>query len=198
MIVEAKQEGEELDWHTGQIKKYMRIFQTQYGLLTNGARYMFFCEDPNSDASDELVVLDCELRDLGDHRTILAAYGRESIVGEHTSLEELAEAAQAQEVEDDSGTRDLTSRERVKRIKELIRDLEEVEQGAPIEEVYQRAESEFGIPQEETESKLEKLRDKGEVYVDDQKALLKPLLPDRIESDRWLLRIMQNSSFRVL
>lgn len=78
----------------------------------------------------------------------------------------LAEAAQ--EAEEDSGARNLTAQEqieRIKRIKAIISDLEEeVEQGAPIDEVYRRAESEFGIPEEEVESELAKLRQKGEAY----------------------------------
>lgn len=167
-IVEAKQEGRDLDLHIGQLKKYMRVFQTEYGLLTNGERYMFFCTNPASDGPSELVVLDCRLSDLEKHRDILAAYRQESIVGDRTSLEALAETAQ--EAEEESKTRNLTAREqieRIERIKAIISDLEEeVEQGAPIDEVYRRAESEFGIPEEEVESELAKLRQKGEVYED--------------------------------
>ena len=167
-VVEAKQEGKDLDLHIGQLKTYLRVFQARYGLLTNGERYMFFCTNPASDGSSELVVLDCRLSDLEEHRDILAAYGRESIVGDRTSLEALAEVAQ--EIEADqrhSESRTLTPMEKkqLKAVKQIIDDLDAGEwQGAPIETVYQRTSSELDISEGETDKMLEGLQNRGEVY----------------------------------
>ena len=63
-----------------------------------------------------------------------------------------------------------TDRERVKGIKTIIRELQEMydgEPGAPEEKVYQHAGQE-GIPPKRTKHEIQKLRDKGEIYSPDQ------------------------------
>jgi Predicted ATPase involved in replication control, Cdc46/Mcm family len=57
-----------------------------------------------------------------------------------------------------------TQRDRIKNIKGLISDIEEeFEEGAPIEEVLDRAD-EIGMDASKAEDEIEKLRRKGEVY----------------------------------
>lgn len=166
-IVEAKQEGENLDWHTGQLKKYMRVFQAQYGLLTNGERYLFFCANPKEDESSEVEVLDCALSDLADHRTILAAYGRDAIIGERTSLERLAEAAREAEANQQSESQTLMpmGKKQLEAVKQIIDDLGAGEgQGAQIEAVYQRTSTELGMTEKETDKIIGNLQEKGKVY----------------------------------
>ena len=61
--------------------------------------------------------------------------------------------------------RSKTQRDRIKNLKGLISELEgEYEEGAPIDEVLDRAETELGLDRGKAESELEKLRRKGEVY----------------------------------
>jgi replicative DNA helicase Mcm len=58
-----------------------------------------------------------------------------------------------------------TQRDRIKNLKQLISTLEEeFEEGAPVDEVLDRAESELGLDRAKAESEIEKLRRKGEVY----------------------------------
>lgn len=57
-----------------------------------------------------------------------------------------------------------TQRDRIKNIKALISDIEEeYEEGAPIEEILERA-GEVGLDADKAEQEIEKLRRKGEVY----------------------------------
>ena len=57
-----------------------------------------------------------------------------------------------------------TQRDRIKNIKQLISEIEdEFEEGAPIEEVLDRAD-EIGMDASKAEQEIEKLRRKGEVY----------------------------------
>jgi replicative DNA helicase Mcm len=60
--------------------------------------------------------------------------------------------------------RSKTQRDRVKNIRQLINDLEgEYEQGAPVDEVLERAED-VGMDRSKAEHEIEKLRRQGEVY----------------------------------
>jgi replicative DNA helicase Mcm len=60
--------------------------------------------------------------------------------------------------------RSKTQRDRVKNIRQLINDIEgEYEQGAPVEEVLERAED-VGMDRSKAEHEIEKLRRQGEVY----------------------------------
>lgn len=66
--------------------------------------------------------------------------------------------------------RSKTQRDRVKGIKEIIRELQEEydeEPGAPSEKVIERA-AEAGIEDSKAEHEIQKLRDKGEIYSPDQ------------------------------
>jgi replicative DNA helicase Mcm len=61
--------------------------------------------------------------------------------------------------------RSKTQRDRIKNLKGLISTLEgEFENGAPLDEVLDRAETELGLDRSKAEDELEKLRRKGEVY----------------------------------
>ncbi|WP_129114307.1 LAGLIDADG family homing endonuclease [Halegenticoccus tardaugens] len=60
--------------------------------------------------------------------------------------------------------RSKTQRDRIKNLKQLIADIEgEYEEGAPVEEVLERA-GEIGLDRSKAEGEIEKLRRKGEVY----------------------------------
>ncbi len=64
-----------------------------------------------------------------------------------------------------------TQRDRIKNIKQLIAEIEnEFEEGAPIEEVLERAD-EIGMDASKAEQEIEKLRRKGEVYEPQQNHL---------------------------
>lgn len=66
--------------------------------------------------------------------------------------------------------RSKTQRDRVKGIKEIIRELQEEydeEPGAPQQKVIERA-AEAGIEDSKAEHEIQKLRDKGEIYSPDQ------------------------------
>ncbi len=57
-----------------------------------------------------------------------------------------------------------TQRDRIKNLKQLIKDIEDdYEEGAPVEEVLERAD-EIGLDRSKAEQELEKLRRRGEVY----------------------------------
>jgi replicative DNA helicase Mcm len=57
-----------------------------------------------------------------------------------------------------------TQRDRIKNLKQLIKDIEDdYEEGAPVEEVLERAD-EIGLDRSKAEDEIEKLRRKGEVY----------------------------------
>jgi hypothetical protein len=63
VVVEAKQVDAFLDGFTGQVKRYMRLFGAEYGVLTNGERYMVY-RQTESESPDETLVVDCSLEEL--------------------------------------------------------------------------------------------------------------------------------------
>jgi replicative DNA helicase Mcm len=68
--------------------------------------------------------------------------------------------------------RSKTQRDRIKNLKGLISELEsEYEEGAPLDEVLDRAETDLGLDRSKAEDELEKLRRKGEVYEPQQNHL---------------------------
>ena len=143
----------------------MRVFQAQYGLLTNGERYLFFCANPEEDESSEVMVLDCALSDLSNQRTILAAYGRDAIVGERTSLEMLTEAAREAEADQQQSESRPLSKEKKSgsRRSNLIADLD-TEEGVSIKTVYQQTKPELYMSHSQTDVIVESLRNRGEMY----------------------------------
>lgn len=77
IVMEAKQVGAYLPQHTGQIKRYMRLFGGEFGVLSNGERYMVYRRD-DSEAPEETLVLDCELEELCDSEDVLASLSRDA------------------------------------------------------------------------------------------------------------------------
>ncbi|AUV83373.1 cell division protein [Salinigranum rubrum] len=68
--------------------------------------------------------------------------------------------------------RSKTQRDRIKNLKGLISELEsEYEEGAPLDEVLDRAETDLGLDRSKAEDEIEKLRRKGEVYEPQQNHL---------------------------
>ncbi|MFB6177897.1 MAG: AAA family ATPase, partial [Halobaculum sp.] len=63
-----------------------------------------------------------------------------------------------------------TQRDRVKNLKQLLRDIDdeyEDEPGAPRDRVYERAD-EVGIDHSKVEAEIEKLKTKGDIYFPDK------------------------------
>lgn len=77
VIVEAKRVDRSLDPHLGQLKTYMRVFGTDWGLLSNGDRYILLRSDDDSPSPQEHQVIDCRLEDLLQHREMLTAISNE-------------------------------------------------------------------------------------------------------------------------
>jgi len=165
VIIEAKQEGTRLNNHTGQLKRYMRIFGAELGMLTNGERYLFLCSDPDSDSPREITVLDCKLEDLSSHLGILEAYTRRqrSNGDAHESLHEIAEANKESDKKDsvtNSGDQDTTSAE----VSSMVSELEESNgHGVPVPAVLDYAE-ECGPTREVARDIIESLQHEGKVY----------------------------------
>ncbi|WP_192918441.1 type I restriction enzyme HsdR N-terminal domain-containing protein [Salinigranum salinum] len=177
-VVEAKQEGKNLDLHFKQIKKYMRLFQVQLGLLTNGERYVFFSKDPDASSASELVLLDCKLQNLPNHRDVLAAYTQESVVGGHTSLDELVQSAKEREKSEGQFDADAfrqtspEDRDTLDAAKSIISDIDaDSDLGAPIERVFRQFESELDLDREEAEELIHDLRVNGKIYEPHQNHL---------------------------
>ena len=74
VLVEAKQVDAFLDSHTGQVKRYMRLFGAELGVLTNGERYMVY-QQVDGDAPDETLLLDCVLEELQSREEVLVLLG---------------------------------------------------------------------------------------------------------------------------
>ncbi|WP_423746716.1 type I restriction enzyme HsdR N-terminal domain-containing protein [Haladaptatus sp. SPP-AMP-3] len=72
VTVEAKRAGRSLRAGLKQTKRYMRLIGTDWGLVTNGERYVLFRSDPNSEEPAEEIVLDAELEELPSHQHQLA------------------------------------------------------------------------------------------------------------------------------
>jgi hypothetical protein len=77
VIIEAKRVGRSLDPHLGQLKEYMRVFGADWGVLSNGDRYLMLRATENSPSPDEQQILDCRLEELLQHREILTALSNE-------------------------------------------------------------------------------------------------------------------------
>jgi DNA replicative helicase MCM subunit Mcm2 (Cdc46/Mcm family) len=60
-VIEAKRIGEPLSKHSSQIRKYMRFYGAEWGLLTNGENYQIFRSE---DDTDEVLVESLSLADL--------------------------------------------------------------------------------------------------------------------------------------
>lgn len=87
VAVEAKHTGKSLSDHVSQLKEYMRIFRTDYGLLTNGERYLLYQTQQTDDGLDEVQIMNCDLEELLD-ATALSAITREAIHGEPANADD--------------------------------------------------------------------------------------------------------------
>lgn len=77
VIVEAKRVARSLDPHLGQLKEYMRVFGADWGVLSNGDRYLMLRADEDSSSPHEHQVLDCRLEELCHHQKTLTAISNE-------------------------------------------------------------------------------------------------------------------------
>lgn len=77
VVVEAKQVDTSLGVHSGQIKRYMRLFGAEYGVLTNGERYMVY-RQAETESPGETLVLDCLLEELVESQDVMTVLTRET------------------------------------------------------------------------------------------------------------------------
>ena len=77
VVVEAKQVETLLDGFTGQVKRYMRLFGAEFGVLTNGERYMVYRRE-DGDVPSETLLLDCQLEELAQNQSVVAALSRDT------------------------------------------------------------------------------------------------------------------------
>lgn len=73
VIIEAKRVNRSLDPHLGQLKEYMRVFGANWGVLSNGDRYILLRATDTNPSPDEQQILDCQLEALLHHRKTLTA-----------------------------------------------------------------------------------------------------------------------------
>jgi len=164
VVVEAKQEGRVLKPHESQLKRYMRNFGAEFGLLTNGGSFRFFISDVKSDSPDEINILTCDLKSLYGSLDVLNAFSRESQVDTDTTqrLEELAE--EAGDGVSEQAEFSAVQEDRRKAMREVIGELEESNQaGAPIDEAIEKW-ANRGHPREDGKSMIKNLRIAGDVY----------------------------------
>jgi hypothetical protein len=76
VIIEAKRVSRSLDPHLGQLKEYMRVFGANWGVLSNGDRYLMLRATENSPSPDERQILNCRLEELLQHRKKLTAISK--------------------------------------------------------------------------------------------------------------------------
>ena len=81
VIVEAKRAGRSLRAGIKQTKRYMRLIGTDWGLVTNGERYVLLQSDTNSEEPAEEIVLDAVLEELLNHRAQLTVISQTLSVG---------------------------------------------------------------------------------------------------------------------
>lgn len=80
VLIEAKGMNKILDSasNLAQLKGYMRSFGSEWGILTNGERYIVLREDYESPTPSETRVLDCEVESLLVNETTVAAFCRDA------------------------------------------------------------------------------------------------------------------------
>lgn len=64
VVVEAKRAGRLLQAGIKEAKRYMRLIGTEWGIATNGERYVVLRSDPDSDQPAERTILDVTLEEL--------------------------------------------------------------------------------------------------------------------------------------
>jgi hypothetical protein len=79
VIIEAKRVARRLDAHLAQVKEYMRVFGAEWGLLSNGERYILLRAVEDSSSPCEQQMLDCPLEELLHHREMLMALSSEQV-----------------------------------------------------------------------------------------------------------------------
>jgi len=179
IVAEAKQEGTYLSSHEGQLKRYMRNFGGDLGLLTNGESFLFLASDPRSDVPEEVELASCGLDELGHQLDTLKLFSQQTHVGENPDqsvvnlaieqIEEQERIAEEQEVgEFDADViytgEDDDEKDEAIVVRRVIGQLEqEYDEGAPVEAVVEEL-AEVGFPEDEAEEAIENTRRKGELY----------------------------------
>lgn len=181
IVVEAKQEGTYLSSYEGQLKRYMRNFGADLGLLTDGASFLFLASDPRSDVPEEVELVSCGLDELDQHLDTLKLFYQATHVGEKAdqsvvdlAIERIEEEQKGQFDVSKVGVgsqRDDEPEDEEDLAKWVIYQLEqEYDEGAPVEEVLAEL-VERGFVEEEAEQEIENLRRKGELYEPVQRYL---------------------------
>nr|WP_241175507.1 type I restriction enzyme HsdR N-terminal domain-containing protein [Natronolimnobius sp. AArcel1] len=76
VCIEAKRPTVNLDAKTGQLKRYMRLHRCNWGLLTNGDRYIILRDEKEFELDDIIREVDCELEHLVKRESALAPLRR--------------------------------------------------------------------------------------------------------------------------
>lgn len=69
VCVEAKRPNGRLDSDVGQLKKYMRLHRCEWGLLTNGERFIILRDHEDLDLDDIVREVDCQLEHLPERKS---------------------------------------------------------------------------------------------------------------------------------
>ncbi len=169
IVVEAKQEGTYLSSYEGQLKRYMRNFGADLGVLTDGTSFLFLASDPRSDRPKEVELASCRLGELEGHLDTLKLFYQETHVCENPgqsvvdhAIEQIEEQetgefdASEVDVDDEKDEEDI--------VNEVISKIEQrYDEGAPIEEVVEELVGR-GFTEEDAELGVQNLRRKGELY----------------------------------
>jgi hypothetical protein len=94
-VIEAKQIGQSLSEYDSQIRRYMRLYGAEWGLLTNGENYQIF---RSKDDADEVLVESISLADLPTSE-YLQYLSRDSARGEVEALEPVNRLSEAKKQE---------------------------------------------------------------------------------------------------
>lgn len=83
--IEAKSPEKDLKNHTSQIKRYLKTFDCEIGMLSSGAEYLLYGIDPNSPKNELMPIFDLKLSALPANSELLERLTRE-YVEEQNSL----------------------------------------------------------------------------------------------------------------
>jgi uncharacterized protein YjiS (DUF1127 family) len=192
VVIEAKQLGAPLPLNEEQLYTYVRVFDAEWGILTDGRTYRLYYNGEAIDDSDSLPthIATLSISDLNETLppilTILTRrywYSDDSLrvtaeierLGEteNSTVDNFQstagsgdEGGDQSDAEKDTPGNSKTQRDRIMNILDIIRSLEEeYDDPAPIKETLDRA-VDLGLERSQAEHEIEKLRQQGDVYED--------------------------------
>jgi hypothetical protein len=192
VVIEAKQLGAPLPLNEEQLYTYVRVFDAEWGILTDGRTYRLYYNGEAIDDSDSLPthIATLSISDLDETLppilTILTRryWYSDDGLSVTAEIERLAktknttvdnfqstagsgdESGDQSDAEKATPGNSKTQRDRIKNILDIIRSLEEeYDAPAPIEETLDQA-VDLGLERSQTEHEIEKLKRSGDVYED--------------------------------